>query len=66
VETVGGSTSVEAADAMIESLSLETKVQDQPSTTKITMKSFQSNHLKNGDKRRQKKQMMKKKKLHLT
>ncbi|PNF40490.1 putative periodic tryptophan protein 1 [Cryptotermes secundus] len=58
----GGSTSVEMADDMIESLSLESKDQDQPSSSRVTMKTFQSSHLKNRHIHRRKRGMIKKKK----
>jgi hypothetical protein len=62
MEGDGGSTSVEMADDMIESLSLETKDQDQPSSSRVTMKTFQSSHLKNRHMHGRKKGMIKKKK----
>lgn len=62
MEGGGGSTSVEMADNMIESLSLETKDRDQPSSSRVTMKTFQSSHLKNRHVRGRKKGMLKKKK----
>jgi hypothetical protein len=62
MEGAGGSTSMEIADNMIESLSLETKDQDQPSSSKVTMKTFQSNNLKNRHVRGRKKGIIKKNK----
>jgi hypothetical protein len=62
MEGAGGSTSVEMADGMIESLSLETKDQDQPGSSRVTMKTFQSSHLKNRHIHGRKKWMIKKKK----
>lgn len=58
VEAAGDSTAVETADAMIKSLSLETAVEDQPSSSRVTTKTFQSSHIKSG----RKKLMRKKKK----
>jgi hypothetical protein len=54
-------TSVEMDDAMIESLSLETTDHEQPSSSRVTMKSFQSRGMKNGDAHGRKKRKLKKK-----
>jgi hypothetical protein len=62
VEAAGESSSVETADTMIESLSLETTDQDQPSSSRVTMKSFQSRSLKKGDICGRKKRVIRKKK----
>lgn len=58
VEAVEDSTAIETADAMIESLSLATAGEDQPSSSRVTMKTFQSSRFKSG----RKKLMIKKKK----
>jgi hypothetical protein len=58
VEAAGDSTAMETADAMIKSLSLETAAEDQPSSSRVTTKTFQSSHIKSG----RKKLMRKKKK----
>jgi hypothetical protein len=58
VEAAGDSTAMETADAMIKSLSLENEVEDQPSSSRVTTKTFQSGHIKSG----RKKLMRKKKK----
>lgn len=58
VEAAGDSTSMETAGAMIKSLSLETAVEDQPSSSRVTMKTFRSSRIKSG----RKKLMRKKKK----
>lgn len=55
VEAAGDSTAVETADAMIKSLSLETAVEDQPGSSRVTMKTFQSGHIKSGRKKRMRK-----------
>jgi hypothetical protein len=62
VEAAGESSSVETADAMIESLSLESADQDRPSSSRVTMKSFQSHSLRKGDMGGRKKSLIKKKK----
>ena len=51
VETAGDSTAMETADAMIESLSLETAGEDQPSSSAVPTKTFQSSHFKSGRKK---------------
>jgi hypothetical protein len=48
VEAAGDSTAMETAGAMINSLSLETAVEDQPSSSRVTRKTFQSSHIKSG------------------
>jgi hypothetical protein len=58
LEAAGDSTAMEAADAMIKSLSLETAGENQPSTSRVTSKTFQSSRFKSG----RKKLMIKKKK----
>jgi hypothetical protein len=62
MEGAGGSASVEMADDMTESLLPETKDQDQPSSSRVTMETSQSSHLKNRHMHRRKKWMIKKKK----
>ncbi|XP_021926363.1 periodic tryptophan protein 1 homolog isoform X2 [Zootermopsis nevadensis] len=60
-EAAGDGSSEETADDMIESLSLETTDENQPSSSRVTMKSFQSHSLKKGDARGKKKRATKKK-----
>jgi hypothetical protein len=62
MEAAGDSTAMKTADAMIKSLSLETAVEDQPGSSRVTVKTFQSSHIKSGRKKR----MRKKKKQHPT
>ncbi|KAJ4442986.1 hypothetical protein ANN_04634, partial [Periplaneta americana] len=50
VESAEESSAMETADAMFESLSLDTSDQPQPSTSTVTMKNFQSSGLKNKEK----------------
>jgi len=58
VEAAGDSTAMETTGAMIKSLSLETAVEDEPSSSRVTTKTFRPNHIKSG----RKKPMRKKKK----
>lgn len=60
-EAAGDGSSEETADDMIESLSLEATDENQPSSSRVTMKSFQSHSLKKGDARGKKKRATKKK-----
>jgi hypothetical protein len=51
VVVAGDSTAMETAHAMIGSLSLETAGEDQPSSSRVTTKKFQSSRFKSGRKK---------------
>jgi hypothetical protein len=62
-ESAGGSTSVEMADNMFEYLSLESRDEDRPSSSRVTTKTFQPSRLKKRHIHGRKKRMIKKNKI---